>query len=427
MAVTIQACIVIAGCVLVHLTLGTLYTFGNLNPYMTSYIRKHATPSDLNYATSVWINSLAAMFQGVSMYFGGVLERRLNNPRVTVLMGAWFQSLGILLTYFSVQHSFALTMLTYGVMFGLGIGIAYAVPMAVAMRWLPDRPGLVNGFVVAGFGGGAFIFDQVQTAYVNPHNIAADLTDNGEKYFSQDEILDRVPKLFLLLGGCYAGMQFLGCLALRNPPGYQPPKPAPRPLPVAEPDEERRPLLGDGDGEEDIQHGNRNILHDAHDGAADDADAAVVGGAGREVEAENPQRVNFVGALYKAYGQTFISNDTFLAWVGTFSAVCNASGRIFWGSVADRFSFPVSFMCFFASFTVLMLTLGVTSLGVSGCSWCGSVFSSSPSPAASPSCPQHARDCSVITSLLSAVLTSELKNAIGWYGMFFMVAGFSFF
>nr|KAG5698618.1 hypothetical protein BaRGS_003132 [Batillaria attramentaria] len=72
-------------------------------------------------------------------------------------------------------------MLTYGVMFGLGIGFAYAIPLGVAMRWMPDRPGLVNGFVVAGFGGGAFIFDQIQTAYVNPHNLTPDITDKGEK------------------------------------------------------------------------------------------------------------------------------------------------------------------------------------------------------------------------------------------------------
>ena len=35
---------------------------------------------------------------------------------------------------------------------------------------MPERKGLINGLVVGGFGGGAFIFDQVQTAYINPTN-----------------------------------------------------------------------------------------------------------------------------------------------------------------------------------------------------------------------------------------------------------------
>jgi hypothetical protein len=48
-------------------------------------------------------------------------------------------------------------------------------------QWLPHRKGLVNGCVVAGFGGGAFIFDQIQTAYINPHNLSPDLTVNGNK------------------------------------------------------------------------------------------------------------------------------------------------------------------------------------------------------------------------------------------------------
>ena len=44
---------------------------------------------------------------------------------------------------------------------------------------------------------------------------------------------------------------------------------------------------------------------------------------------------------FQAYGQTFINDDVFLAWVGTFAAVCSASGRILWGTLADKYSFKV--------------------------------------------------------------------------------------
>ncbi|XP_021364599.1 uncharacterized protein LOC110457591 [Mizuhopecten yessoensis] len=163
--------VVIIGGILVHLTLGTVYTFGNMTPYMTSYMRKKNVSAELTYADSLWVMAVAAMGQGASVFIGGILHRKLGT-RLTTLLGGWISSGGVLLTYFTIQSSFGLTVLTYGAMFGFGVGIAYATPMGCGMKWLPDKRGLVNGLVVAGFGGGAFIFDQVQTAYLNPDNLA---------------------------------------------------------------------------------------------------------------------------------------------------------------------------------------------------------------------------------------------------------------
>ena len=63
--------------------------------------------------------------------------------------------------------------------------------------------GLVNGIIVGGFGLGAFIFNQIQTAYLNPTN--KDLDDG--QYFSDDKILNRVPSVFLMLGSVYTIVQ----------------------------------------------------------------------------------------------------------------------------------------------------------------------------------------------------------------------------
>lgn len=41
---------------LIHLTLGTFYTIGNMNTYITSYLRKHGEP-ELTYSSAVWINT----------------------------------------------------------------------------------------------------------------------------------------------------------------------------------------------------------------------------------------------------------------------------------------------------------------------------------------------------------------------------------
>ena len=88
-------------------------------------------------------------------------------------------------------------------MFGLGTALAYPVPLSVAMRWFPRQKGLVNGVIVGGFGLGAFIFNQVQSRYMNPEN--EELDKDG--YYSDDLILNRVPSVFLLLGSIYGIMQ----------------------------------------------------------------------------------------------------------------------------------------------------------------------------------------------------------------------------
>ena len=51
-----------------HLTLGTLYCFGNLNTYMTSYLRKHVHPG-IEYSDMIWIPCLATISQVIFYYF----------------------------------------------------------------------------------------------------------------------------------------------------------------------------------------------------------------------------------------------------------------------------------------------------------------------------------------------------------------------
>jgi OFA family oxalate/formate antiporter-like MFS transporter len=48
--------------------------------------------------------------------------------------------------------------LTYGIIGGAGIGFAYVCPIAAAVKWFPDKKGLVTGLAVAGFGAGALFF-----------------------------------------------------------------------------------------------------------------------------------------------------------------------------------------------------------------------------------------------------------------------------
>ena len=112
----------------------------------------------------------------------------LIGAKFTILLGSTIMTSGVLRTYFSIQHSLVFTAITYGVMFGLGIALSYGPPLVVAMRWFPNKKGFVNGIIVGGFGLGAFIFNPVQTTYLNPRN----LPGGPDGYFHEVIFRDRL-------------------------------------------------------------------------------------------------------------------------------------------------------------------------------------------------------------------------------------------
>ena len=80
------------------------------------------------------------------MTFSGHLEERIG-VRFTVGLGCSIMVLGVILTSVAVRLSVVLTAMTYGFFFGLGLALAYAPPLGVAMKWFPKSKGLVNGII----------------------------------------------------------------------------------------------------------------------------------------------------------------------------------------------------------------------------------------------------------------------------------------
>ena len=60
------------GGVIIHLTLGTYFTFGNLSPYLTSYLREMAG-SSVRYSTSNWILTGTSLALSISSLTMGLL------------------------------------------------------------------------------------------------------------------------------------------------------------------------------------------------------------------------------------------------------------------------------------------------------------------------------------------------------------------
>jgi OFA family oxalate/formate antiporter-like MFS transporter len=145
----------------------------------------------------------------IGSYIGGRIQDR-RGPRPVALAGGVIYAVGVVLASFAQNgDQLWLIILGYGVISGFGLGFAYIVPIAMLLKWFPDKRGLITGLAVGGFGFGA-----VLTSPVAQWLIAKDP--------------DRPTSAFLPLGIAYLVMSLVGASFFRNPPagysvpGYEP-------------------------------------------------------------------------------------------------------------------------------------------------------------------------------------------------------------
>ena len=101
---------------------------------------------------------------GISAFFGGLwLNRR--GPRIVALTAGFLYGAGVFLASFSDNKLWWLY-LSYGVIGGIGLGFGYIVPVAVLVKWFPERRGLITGIAVGGFGAGALITAPMATRLI---------------------------------------------------------------------------------------------------------------------------------------------------------------------------------------------------------------------------------------------------------------------
>lgn len=436
-----------------HLTLGTLYCFGNLNTYMCSYLRRYVHPG-IGYSDMIWIPALATVGQGTFMTFSGYLEERIG-VRFTILTGASIMTAGVYFTYFAIQFSVFLTVITYGFMFGLGTALSYAPPMGVAMRWFPRHKGLVNGVIVGGFGLGAFVFNQIQSSYLNPSNKALD----PDGYFSDEAILNRVPSVFLLLGSIYGVIQLLAIFLINSPNRTEEASMVPLVVSAMDNDDddcifgEDEELLQATDelnqSAQSMSSVNLSLSSNSSANFSEDSDNLRPGQVLRTSEFWilwatflcNTQAISYINTMYKAYGQSFINDDHFLAFVGAFAAIFNASGRIFWGHLSDNFGHRVCIMVSTMGLAILFSTLYFIQIGGKAlfATWIWAIFFAFCAnfvllPTATAQCfgtKYSSKNYGLVmtgqavSAPITAVLTQLLHPVLGWFGMFIIIACFA--
>ncbi len=136
---------------IINLCLGSIYSWSVFKAPLKAFLEisgPEVSASELQLPFMIFL----AFFAVAMVLSGGYIEK--YGPRKVVIVGGVLTGLGWLMA--SMASSIMMMTVTYGIVGGIGVGIAYGVPVAMSGRWFPDKRGLAVGLTVLGFGFSAF-------------------------------------------------------------------------------------------------------------------------------------------------------------------------------------------------------------------------------------------------------------------------------
>lgn len=141
--------LVVVGAILIQLCLGAIYAW--------SVFTKPLVEAGWTKAQTQMVFSAGLALFAIVMVIAGRMMPKVG-PRKLAIAGGVVLGIGYILAGLFGGTSFWPIFLFVGIIGGSGIGLAYVVPIAVGMRWFPDKKGLITGLAVAGFGFGAMLW-----------------------------------------------------------------------------------------------------------------------------------------------------------------------------------------------------------------------------------------------------------------------------
>ncbi len=165
--------IALAG-VFMQMALGAVYAW---SVFRTPLVKQfHWTISQVTLTFTICVFVL-----GIATFFGGLWLNK-KGPRPVALTAGLLYGLGVFLASFSANN---LTWLyvSYGIIGGTGLGFGYIVPIAVLVKWFPDRRGLITGVAVGGFGAGALVTAPIAQKLIQSVGVLHTFAYLGIAYF----------------------------------------------------------------------------------------------------------------------------------------------------------------------------------------------------------------------------------------------------
>lgn len=201
--------IVVAGAIAIQLALGAIYAW--------SLFTKRLTAADGPYgftaAQTQWVFSAGLATFALVMLYAGKWQAKVG-PRKVATLGGLVLGAGYILGGL-LGESFWMQFICVGIIGGAGIGLAYVVPIAVGVKWFPDKKGMITGLAVAGFGFGATIWVKLGDSWIWEGGLLA----RSEGLLG----LPGVQAVFLIYGIAFLALVLLGSVVMVNPPaGWKP-------------------------------------------------------------------------------------------------------------------------------------------------------------------------------------------------------------
>ena len=201
--------LVVAGAVLIQLALGAIYAWSVFTPYLLE------APYNFTKPQTQLIFGIGLATFALVMIVAGRMQAKFT-PRLIAIAGGLVLGAGYILAGL-VGPSLVGQIVCIGVVGGAGIGLAYVVPIAVGVKWFPDKKGMVTGLAVAGFGFGALIWVKLAGSWGGLLNSMG------------------LPNVFMIYGIAFAVFVLVGSTWMVNPPagyvpaGWTPPEPSSSP------------------------------------------------------------------------------------------------------------------------------------------------------------------------------------------------------
>lgn len=165
---------------LINLSIGSYYSFSNINPYIAKYM--NVPPENTIIVMQIWL-----LVQSLFAIVGVKMSEKLGYWLVNYIAFASFAVLNLIVSF--VKNPVLFVGL-YGVLAGVSIGIGYLPALYTAWTYFPKRKSLATGVILLCAGMSASFLSPLSTLIANPHNLPPEHEDYGKN----------VPLLFR----CYA-------------------------------------------------------------------------------------------------------------------------------------------------------------------------------------------------------------------------------
>ena len=155
--------VLIASC-LINLCIGSIYAWSvfaaPLAAKLTELLGTTFTAADLAIVFTV-TNSIGP----ITMICGGFITDKFGGPRGVILTGGTIFAVGMLLTGFATNLTQII--ITYGLLVGLGLGMAYGCTINNTVKFFPDKRGFVGGIATATYGLSSVLIPPIANALNN--------------------------------------------------------------------------------------------------------------------------------------------------------------------------------------------------------------------------------------------------------------------